>query len=317
MRVSTLAFVVALTPTMTFGCSKPPRSTNAWSLKFGPVVSNELVVGRVIAGPLARIMTGADALVTVDLDRGTFSRSVVHPLAVDEHPWGLAAEGDRLWTLLSRTVLAQIQPDGLVVQRITLAEPHVGVFGTGAGLVYQLMNFQPPADALFTGPPGEAGRRVWGHMRTRALTLARTAVAALNLVSCGPTANGTVPCWFPDEPAVTLTSPAGASRQLALDGLPTVSPEVLLASDNPQRPVRDSFVAANGDLWVLGSGHGAEPSDLERRGGWLLAQDHQNGRLVRRTRLREPARLILAVGTGGGQACLLLAWDGHIVEVQP
>jgi hypothetical protein len=154
-------------------------------------------------------------------------------------------------------------------------------------------------------------------MRTRALPLARAAVAALNLVACGPTVTGTVPCWFPDQAAVTLTEPSGASRELMLEGLPTVAPEVLLASDNPRRPIRDAFVSAAGDLWVLGSGRppgGNEGDEARRPGGWLLARYSGDGRVVRRMQLREPARLLLGTRE---ESCLMLSWDGRVVEVRP
>jgi hypothetical protein len=157
-------------------------------------------------------------------------------------------------------------------------------------------------------------------MRTRPLPLARAAVAALNLVACGPTVTGTVPCWFPDEAAVTLTEPSGASRELMLEGLPTVAPEVLLASENPRRPIRDAFVSAASDLWILGSGRppeserGEETGAAARPGGWLLARYSGDGRLVRRMHLPEPVRLLLRPHE---DSCLALAWDGRVVEVRP
>ena len=133
-------------------------------------------------------------------------------------------------------------------------------------------------------------------------------------LGCGPSAGAAIPCWFPDQAAVTLTTLAGASREIALDGLPAVAPEVLLTSDNPRRPVRDSFVSATNDVWVLGSGEPPAPEPVTRPGGWLLARYDADGRLFRRMLLPEPARLIMDVRE---DRCTLLAWDGRIVEVRP
>ena len=259
-------------------------------------------------------MTGADTLVRVDVAGQRVATNPVHPLAAGEHVWGLASmgEGD-LWTLIGRSVLAQVSADGEVVRRLELAEPHIGVFAGLRQLLYQVMSFDPPADAMTAGRPG-AERKVWSRMRTRALPFARPAVAALNLVSCGSTANGTIPCWFPDQPSITLTAPSGASRELALEGLPVVAPEILLAAENPQRPIRDAFVTLDDRVWILGSGTYPADDRSTRPGGWLLARYDGQGRLEARMALPEPARILLGAG---GDRCVLLAWDGRVVEVQP
>jgi hypothetical protein len=279
------------------------------------VIANELIVGRVVSGGTAWIATGGDALVRVDLRRGSYTRSALHPLGDGEHIWGLASTGrDEMWTLLDRGTLARFAEDGTIHRRIALAEPHVGVFGSGRELLYQVMNFEPPADALTTGPPGGAERRPWSGMRTRALPLARAAVAALNLVSCGATAGRSIPCWFPSQAAVTLADASGASHEILLEGLPVVAPEILLASANPPRPVRDVFVSDREDLWVLGSGEPPGTNVATRPGGWMLARYDARGRLFRRVQLPEPARLLLGVT---GDRCLLLSWEGRVVEVRP
>jgi hypothetical protein len=296
------------------GCRHPSWAARSWDVRFGPIITNELIVGHVSSSTTAWILTSSDALVRVDLEHGTSTRSSLHPLGADEHAWGLGLAADELWTLIGRSTLARVDADGTVERRLKLEHPHVGVFSGGSELLYQVMNFQPPADALAAGPPGNDGRRSWGRMRTRAMPLARPAVAALNLVSCGATTNGTVPCWFPDQAAITLTDSMGESRQLALDGLPTVAPELLLASENPQRPIRDAFVSGTGEVWILGSGEPPSSDQPVRPGGWLLARYDPSGHLMGRMRLPEPARLLL---NAWDQRCLLLAWDGRVVEVHP
>jgi len=296
------------------GCARHGSPALSWEVKFGPVLGNELIVGHAIAGRTAWLAMGGDALIQVDLDSARFTRAALHPLNEGEHVWGLArTNAGEMWTLIGRTTLAQIENDGGIVRRIALDEPHVGVFGGGKELVFQIMNLHPPAAALEAGPPGGATRHSWGGMRIRDLPFTRGAVAALNLVSCGATAGAVMPCWFPDQPSLTLTDRSGASRDLVLDGLPVVAPELLLASDNPRRPIRDVLVTAANAVWVLGSGESPGSEASARPGGWLLARYDLDGRLFRRAQLPEPARLILGVRD---DTCLLLAWDGRVVEVR-
>jgi hypothetical protein len=296
------------------GCARQGSPALLWEIKFGPVLGNELIVGHAIAGRTAWLTTGGDALVQIDFDAARYTRAALHPLHENEHVWGLArTNAGEMWTLIGRTTLAQVEDDGAIVRRIPLDEPHVGVFGGGRELVFQIMNLHPPGAALEAGPPGGATRHAWGGMRTRDLPFARGAVAALNLVSCGATAGAVTPCWFPDQPSLTLTDRSGASRVVFLDGLPVVAPEVLLASDNPRRPIRDALVTAANDVWVLGSGEPPGGDASARPGGWLLARYDLDGRLFRRVQLPEPARVLLGVR---GDACVLLAWDGRVVEVR-
>ncbi len=297
------------------GCRAHPATHPAWRVRFGPILGNELIVGRIAERGRVWIMTGGNALVAVDLDRGSRTRTMVMPLEGDEHVWGLATTGDgTMWTLVGRTVLAQFTTDGHVVRRVNLAQPHVGIFGAGGQLLYQVMDFQPPAEALTAGPPGASGRRPWSAMKTRTLPLSRTSVAALNLVSCGASETAAVACWFPDQAAVTVTEPSGESRELQLDGLPIVAPEMLLASENPRRPIRDLLIAGDGTLWVLGSGSPPSSAPRGQPGGWLLNQYGRDGRLRRRYQLPEPARLLLRAS---GDGCVLVGWDGRVVEVKP
>jgi hypothetical protein len=295
-------------------CTRHESRAVSWDVKFGPVLGNELIVGHVVDGPTAWLATGGDTLVQIDLASTRHARIPVHPLQEGEHMWGLAStrEGE-MWTLIGRETLAQLGEGAEIVRRIGLDVPHVGLFGGGRDLVFQIMDMHPPGDALAAGPPGGAARHRWSNMRTRDLPLTRGAVAALNLVSCGSSAGAVIPCWFPDAAALTLTDRSGASREIPLDGLPIVAPELLLASDNPRRPVRDAFVTAGNMVWVLGSGEAPEGDTSPRPGGWLLARYDLEGRLFRRVQLPEPARVLLGALEN---TCLLLAWDGRVIEVR-
>jgi hypothetical protein len=297
------------------GCARHGSPALSWEVKFGPVLGDELIVGHVIAGRTAWLATGGNALVQIDFDAARFTRVALRPLHENEHVWGLArTNAGEMWTLIGRTTLAQVTDDGEIVRRIALDEPHVGLFGGGKELLFQVMNLHPPVAALESGPPGGAARHAWGGLRTRDLPFTRGAVAALNLVSCGTTAGAVIPCWFPDQPALTLTDRSGASHVVPLDGLPVVAPEVLLASDNPRRPVRDALVTAGNALWVLGSGEPPDGDPSTKPGGWVLARYDLDGRVFRRVQLPEPARVLLGARD---DTCFLLAWDGRVVEVRP
>jgi hypothetical protein len=298
------------------GCARYSTTHPSWQPRFGPVLASEVIVGHASVGKRAWLATGNDALVRIDLDSGRFSRMEIHPLETGEHVWGLArTDAGELWTLLGRTTLARVgQNNGRVERRVRLHEPHLGVFGAGRELVFQVMNLHPPVRPLEAGATGGEMRHVWSEMRTRSLPFAPGAVAALNLVSCGTTSGSAVPCWFPDRPALTLTDRTGASREIALEGLPLVPPGKLLVSENPQGAVRDAVVTQGNEVWVLGSGEPSEKRSPARPGGWVLARYDFDGRLFRRVHLPQPGRVILGASA---DACLLLAWDGTVVEVRP
>jgi hypothetical protein len=312
MRITSQLMACAALVLVTTGCRARPMPHTAWTPRFGPVLTTELIVGRIAEKDDVWFATSLDTIVHVDLGRAAYERIPVRGREPGEHLWGLARYDGRSWSLLGRHQLVEIAPDGQVAQRIPLASAHVGVFSGGSGLLYQVMDFKPPADALTMGPPGETNRRPWGNIKTRSMPLERGAVAALNLLSCGSSSD--VPCWFPDEAALTVLDEHGGSRRLELEGLPTVDREVLLASEAPRKPIRDAFVAPGGEIWVIGSGSLKSKQDPNRPGGWLLATYSARGEITRRLELPEPVRLILRADQ---QSCLVLTWNGFVVEVRP
>jgi hypothetical protein len=282
---------------------------------FGPVIGSEVIAGRADAedGHRIWVLAGDRSLVRIDLDRAGFSRSAIRVAATDVC-WGLARLHDgSMWTLKGRQVVAQITEAGEVVKEWPLDVPHFGLFGGHDRLLYQPANFEPPAPVLFASTPGDTARTPWSTIASRPYKLARASVAALNMITCGAAGRGERPCWFPDEPAISLVSADGATRRVALPGLSTVSAEVLLTADNPARPVRDAYVDADGTIWILGSGAPTTAVD-ERPGGWILARYSTDGAPIGVHRLTEPARLI--VRAEPGRAVLLTA-TGMIAEVRP
>ncbi len=308
-----LVIVLALVALVTSGCHRTARRTLTWSARFGPVVGNDTIVGRAYADSRILLLTDAPSLVTIDVqNRSADTRSISGRGA--DVLWGLARLDDgSLWTLAGQRALGKIEPDGRISERVPLRAPHVGLFSAGGELVYQELNFLPPGDALAAGPPDDEPRHRWSGLRTRTYALARASVATLNLVSCGATDTPEIPCWFPDEAALTLVTRDGRSRRLVLPGLPVVAPEVLLTSAYPARPIRDVFVTASRDLWILSSGTPQKTAAAVVPGGWLLARYDGDGRLLNRGDLPAGARLIVHAA---GDRCLVLASDGRVMEVR-
>jgi hypothetical protein len=281
---------------------------------FGPIVASEVISGRADEGDGVWMLAGGTSLVYVDLAAHRVRRVAIR-LGAGELCWGLARlEDGSLWTLKGRHAVIQIGPEGAITREVALADPHLGLFGAADRLVYQQASFTPPGPALRAGVPGETGTVPWSDMTTRPFDrLARGSSIALNMVACGGSALPQRPCWFPDEAAVSLIDARGATRTIALRGLDVVSPEILLTSENPQRPVRDAYLDREGRIWVLSSGT-APPGGSVRPGGWLLARYGPHGEPMGMRRLPEPARLILRAAP---DRALLLTGAGMVAEVVP
>ncbi len=281
---------------------------------FGPVISREVIGGRADdRGDHVWMLGGGEAIVRIDLKAGVATRTGI-ALPRGERCWGLARLDDgSVWTLLGQRTLAQVDSDGRIAREIALAEPHFGLYAHGDRLVYQPARFTQTAPLLFAGIPGDSVPRPWSAIEPRPFpSLARASAAALNMVACGATRTAEQPCWFPDDTALALIGPAGATRRLVLSGLTRVAPEVLLTSDNPARPLRDAFVDETGAIWVLSSG--APPAGAsDAPGGWLLAEYTQTGALVRMFRMSESVRLILRADS---RRLIVLTGAGMVAEVE-
>jgi hypothetical protein len=283
---------------------------------FGPVIGAEVIGGRADDGdPDQRdvlLLAGGVDVVRIGLAARRFSR-VKLGIAPGEECWNLARLSDgSLWTLKGRQTVAQIAADGALVRQVALREPHFGLFDAGDRLLFQRADFAPPAPALLWGTPDDPSRFPWGTIATRAFpSLARASVAALNMITCGPSDAAERACWFPDEPAVSMVRSDGTTRRVTLTGLVVISPEELLTSDYPRRPIRDAYVDTGGALWILSSG--TPPAGMtEIPGGWVLARYGSGGDAQGLARLSEAARLILRVDAR--QVTLLLS-TGMVAQV--
>jgi hypothetical protein len=311
--ISMSAARLAMAAVLICGCTDAVAP--AWQVRFGPIVNGEIVVGRAVAGNTVWLATGRDEMVRIDLVRHRWARVLLHPLQRNEHVWGLARTGSgEMWALIGRTTLARVDNDGIIGRRIRLRNPHAGIFGTRQDLVFQILNLPSQVFALEAGPPGGERRRVWSAMRTPTLSRAARGVSALNLVSCGSTSGAVMPCWFPDQPSLTLTDDSGSSRELTLEGLSSPARQVRSGSGSTRPTIHDAFVSADDSVWVLAAGESRGAEVGGRTGGWLLARYDLDGRLFRRMHLPEPARVLL---TAHGETCIVLSWSGHVVEVRP
>jgi hypothetical protein len=281
---------------------------------FGPVMQNEIIAGRADDGPdhPVLLLVAERDLVAIDVPH---RRSNRRPLALDDDAscWGLARLADgSLWTIRDWKALREISLSGDTLREFALDGAYAALFSAGDRLVFQRAEFIAPDQALVAGKPGESRRDPWSTLQTRPYKLARTSVAALNLVTCGPTRAEERACWFPDDPVVSLIDTTGRTRRLELAGIPHVAPEILLTSDNPARPVRDAFVDRAGSVWIISSGTAAQGRP-QPPGGWLLAHYGPTGTALERIDLTEPARLII---DADNRHVVLLLGSGYIAEVR-
>lgn len=313
-----LAAIVCFAALSSCAVHAPHSESGALTLRplFGPAIGPEVIAGRaedLDAGAPIVLLVGDQALITIDLASRTVRRRMIL-LPAGSTCWGLARLRDgSLWTLKGRRALVHVLETGEIEQEIPLSEPQFGLFGQGDQLLFQPAEFIAPAPALFAGRPGDPQRVAWSSLRTRPFALARTSVAALNFVSCGASSRAERPCWFPDEPAIYLVDEVGGSRRLELAGLYQVTPEVLLSSDNPARPVRDAYIDAAGTIWVLSTGAPPSPAP-DLLGGWVLARYGSGGQPMGLWRLSEPVRLILRAEPG---RALVLTGAGMVAEAIP
>ena len=258
-------------------CRTSPRQAPASTLLtpiFGPVIGAEVIGGRAdgAAGnnddEIVLLAGGVD-LVRISLATRRSARVKLRLAA------GSGGFREDCWNLAA------------------LGEPYFGLFAAGDRLLFQRADFLPPGPALMAGGADRRPAAAWSTIATRTFpALARASVAALNMVTCGPTKASERACWFPDEAAVFLVTDSGSTRRLVLRGLDLVSPETLLTSDNPRRPVRDAYVDGDGTIWILSSG-APPPGTAEQPGGWVLASYASDGASKGIVRLPEAARLIL------------------------
>lgn len=299
-------------------CSGSGRRSDVAILRalFGPIADLGTISGHVVEdhGARAVLLAGDASLVTINTDAST-QRAVTLPCSGANRCWGLARLADgTLWTLKGMHAVMQVSHDGAVLREVSLDTAQLGVHGAGSRLVLQPGMLPAGQPVLFAGTVPSLSQDPWSTMRARPFeALATGAAAALNLVSCGVSLTGETPCWFPDEPSLFLITESGATRVVALQGLPRAAPELLINARVPQRPVRDVFVESDGTIWVISTGTPTNAApDLP--GGWLIARYGTHGEPIDRRTLPEAVRIILRAAHG---RALVLTGAGTVSEVQP
>lgn len=300
------------------GCSRSVRHNDVAMLtaRFGPIADLGTISGHVVDdhGSRVALLAGDASLVTINVDAST-QRAVTLPCSGPNRCWGLARLSDgTLWTLKGMRTVMQVSLDGGLVREVPLDTAHLGVHGAGSRLVLQPGTLPAGEPVLYAGAVFALSQNAWSTMRARPFnTLAPGAAAALNLVSCGVSFTGEIPCWFPDEPSLFLITESGTTRVIALEGLPRAAPELLINARVPQRPVRDVFMESDGTIWVLSTG---TPPDAapDVPGGWLIARYGKHGEPIDRRTLPEAVRIILRAGHG---RALVLTGAGTVSEVEP
>jgi hypothetical protein len=225
----------------------------------------------------------------------------VSGLLSSDRPWGLACLADSLWTTASPRELIRLDRDGHLRQRTVLKVPLVALFNAGDRLLFQQVTPAMGGPLLSTGSPDDsASLRPFAGLAYRQ-NVSREAELTLNILNCGLGDGAVVPCWFPDQPDVSLS-----------DGVRAVQTSLrrwLAPNSSAVTPLWD-VALAGGHMWVLV----ARPDGAGRRagGGWLL-YSAQSAEASDSLRLPEAARIIVSASD---RSCLLLTEAGSLVEVE-
>ncbi len=264
-------------------------------------VSDGVIVGRAECGGTVWLLNEDHQLAGVVTNTRHIAIRQVHGLKADDRPWGLACVQGELWTLADPRVLARIGADGRVEERVTFPVPRIALFGAGDRLLYEQI---PPVAgaALFSSSPPRKPRDVrrWPGL------LARPAVEpgrllTDNLVSCGLTHEGAIPCWFPDETNVTISNGSRVERR--------AFPFLRGPGAATAVPIHDVAVRDRGRVWLMAT---ARERIRGRLVGGSLALASLDGREIGRLSLNRPARMILAATD---TTCLLLTASGGLLEI--
>ena len=298
MMIATVSLLV-----LVMSSSLPGPTLTRRTLSTRPAVGPDLIVGRATCHEATWVLTERLQLVAIAHASGAFTTRVVHGFRRDERPWGLAClPDDTLWTLSSARAVARIDPDGHILETVTVRLPRVVLFAAGRRLLYQQLPFVPGAPILATSPPrAPADVREWPGLIGRSAA-SREELLSRNLANCGMADGSRVPCWFADEARIVV-SDGNAVKSVAL-------PWLLLRGVDREAPVWDVALVPSGGLWLLAA-TGPRSGEEGRAGGQLIHLD-QRGSEITSIVLKPRARLIV---TAAEHRCLILGVNGDVVEV--
>jgi hypothetical protein len=261
----------------------------------------QVIVGRAASGSDVLLLTEEPALLVVTPSNGAIRRTPV--TGVRGKVWGLAGRSDgSLWTLVDDRRLVRLA-EGRAAEEIALSQPHLGLFGWGDTLIYQVHTRDAGAPVLRHGPAGNQNRRPFGSLTVRAPADKNLPGAWLaNLARCGMGGGDQLPCWSVGENFIDRVSRAGLGSPVTLGNLqPTAV--ITPAGTNANRPIVDAYLGASGELWVLSTAGGPPAPPNTPQHAWSLFHYARDGSLLSEAKLDAPARLILDVQ---GRDCYVL-----------
>lgn len=264
-------------------------------------VTDALIVGRAACADSTWLLTDKDELIAIAHSGATVVARAVRGLLPADKVWGLSCLSDgTLWTMASPRGLARIDQTGRVQERVAVQLPRIALFSAADRLLFQQLPTAPGVEALATSPPHAwYAVQPWPGLLGRAAKT-REDQLTRNLINCGIALTDEIPCWFADDPQVTISD--GRSVRRMTVPWPRTMPV------DKEAPIWDVALVPSGSVWVLANIAG---SRNRRAGGRLFfTGERTNDRLS--LDLIPPARVIVAATAS---RCVLLATDGSLLEV--
>ena len=240
-------------------------------------------------GELSELRRAVPAVMTTALLRG---------MRTGEQPGGLGCADGQLWVLIGPRAVGRVD-GGAIAERRQLPANALALFGDGRTLLAEALPLVPRRGVLTPIVFGEGdavARAAWSGMSARAGS-STIEIIRNNLVACGLSDPGSLPCWFAGEAAVGLVQPA--------TGQPGPSPSDDARSTGA--PVVDAALSGR-TLWTLRSeGQQFVPRQPSRK---LRASRGEEPFID--IPLPRPARLIVSASPA---TCVLLGSAGELFEV--
>ena len=280
-----------------------PTELRTTAVPLHPAVGPSLIVGRTVCGGSTWLLTKSAELIRLaHASRIPLVRRV-RDLRQGDSFWGLACLDDgSLWTLATGHALVRMTPDGAIVERVPMVMPQVEVFGVADRLVLLGLPVVPDRPVLSVGPRSNPGMvRPWVGLVARA-GFGNTPSLSTNLVGCGIAFRFWIPCWFVDQPSVSISDGATA-RSVRM-------PWLMQRGVDRSAPIHDVALVPDGSMWVLAASSTA--SSNASRVGQRLSRVTPSGVERQSLSLAPSVRLILWADATG---CTLLTVNGGLLRV--
>lgn len=268
------------------------------------LIDHHVIVGRAHCRGATWLLTDAPELIRISVDAHAVVSSPVRGLGQTDKMWGLAClPNNELWTLAAHDVLARLEPDGRLAERIRLDRPRLGVYSAGERILLQQAPTAAGRPLLAAGLPKTLTAFLQWPAPLSQPTASRDEQLTANLVNCGIGAASYVPCWLVNQTRVVISdgSPAHTTVQEfrfvrggAIDGAV---------------PLWDMALAGSARVWVLAS---ARATPGGRRAGGRLTRSTRRGTDEGSLDVIPAARLIL---WATDDRCVVLSSTDQLLEV--